>query len=78
MNADVPAPTVDENPDPGAAAGGPDAIEEPTPGTEQAPVTPDVPRSAQIDDEEIPEEIKEPEGPDSEANTDDPSAEPSA
>lgn len=73
----APEPTVDENPDPGAAAGGPDAIEEPTPGTEETPVTRDVPQAAHADKEEIPEELKEPEGPDSEANIDDPSAEPS-
>jgi hypothetical protein len=68
-------PEIDENPDLGNAAGGADAVEEPTP---PEPLTPEVPRSAQMDHEDIPDELKEPEGPDSEANIDDPSAEPSA
>ena len=71
-------PQLDEDPDPGAAVGGTDAIAEPTPGTEEPPLTREVPASAQVDRDEIPDELQQPEGPDSEANMDDPSAEPSA
>ncbi|WP_183407032.1 hypothetical protein [Nocardioides marmorisolisilvae] len=42
------------------------------------PVTPDSPLSAQIDDEDMPSAITEPEEPDSEANVENPSTEPSA
>jgi len=70
----APRPEVDEDPDPGNQAGGPDAVEEET---VLPPVTPDTP-SAQLQDEDLPDEVSEPESPDSEANVDDPSAEPSA
>ncbi|MET3962755.1 hypothetical protein ABIE44_002689 [Marmoricola sp. OAE513] len=80
MSAAVPGPpttpTIDENPDPGNAAGGTDAIEDPTPSTEETPLTRDLPASEHVDQEQIPDELQEPEGPDSEANLDDPSAEP--
>ncbi len=69
----VPAePTIDEDPDPGNEAGGVDAVEK---ATSIPPLTPDVPLSAQLD-EEVPDEIQEAHGPDREANLDDPSTEP--
>ena len=71
----APEPQIDEEPDPGNEAGGPDAVEEET---SIPPLTPDVPLSAQLDDEHVPDEIQEPESPDSEANVEDPSVEPSA
>jgi hypothetical protein len=72
---DIPEPTIDADPDPGDAAGGVDA---PEPDKPETPVTPDVPLSAQVDDDDIPDAIQEPEGQDSEANVEDPSAEPPA
>lgn len=68
-----PEPQIDSEPDEGNAAGGIDAIEEPV----QVPALDTVVPSAQLEDDEVPDEIQEPEGPDSEANIDDPSAEPS-
>jgi hypothetical protein len=73
--APAPEPTVDEDPDLGNAAGGTDAVEEPV---LIPPLTPDTPLNAQLEDETVPDEISEPEEADSEANIDDPSAEPSA
>lgn len=72
---EAPVPQVDDDPDPGNEAGGTDAIEE---DTSIPPVTPDVPLSAQMDDDDVPEAIQEPEEQDSEANLEDPSAEPPA
>lgn len=70
----APEPQVDQDPDPGNEAGGADAVAEQT---SLPPVTPDVPLSAQLD-EDVPDEIQEPEEPDSEANVENPSTEPSA
>jgi hypothetical protein len=69
----IPEPTVDEDPDPGNAAGGPDAVE-----TEQLlpPLPREEPLNAQMEDEEMPEEVLQPEGHDREADLDDPSKEP--
>ena len=69
----IPEPTVDEDPDPGNAAGGVDAVEEehlvpPVPAGE--------PLNAQMADEKVPDELLEPEGHDREADIDDPSKEP--
>ncbi|HET6153333.1 MAG TPA: hypothetical protein VFE15_10265 [Marmoricola sp.] len=69
-----PEPQIDADPDLGNEAGGVDAIEEQP---NLPPLTREVPRSAQMDDDVIPEEIMEPEGPDREADIDDPSSEPS-
>lgn len=66
-----PVPEVDSEPDEGNAAGGVDAIEEPV----QVPAVGTQVPSAQLD-ADVPQELKEPEGPDSEANIDDPSVEP--
>jgi len=71
----IPEPRIDPDPDPGNEAGGVDAVEEN--GT-FPPVPPDEPLSAQMAEETMPDGIKEPEEPDSDANVDDPSAEPSA
>ncbi|MFL6061030.1 MAG: hypothetical protein ACJ72E_07355 [Marmoricola sp.] len=74
--APAPEPTIDGDPDEGNAAGGVDAVEEPV---VPDPVTPDSPLNAQLDEEaHVPDAISEPEEPDSDANTADPSAEPSA
>ena len=70
----APEPRVDADPDPGNEAGGTDAVEEKAP---MPPVTPDSPLPAQLE-EDLPEEVTEPEGPDTEANIEDPSTEPSA
>ncbi len=70
----APEPQIDADPDPGNEAGGTDAIEIET---SVPPVTRDV-GSAQLDDDDVPDEIQQAEEPDTEANTDDPSAEPSA
>lgn len=70
----APEPQIDAEPDPGNEAGGPDAVEE---DTSIPPLTPDVP-SAQLEDDDVPDEIQEPEKPDTEANIDDPNPEPSA
>jgi hypothetical protein len=69
----APEPVIDEEPDEGNAAGGVDAVEEPV---NTDPVTPDPPTSD--DEDELPDEVTEPEEPDTEANTEDPSVEPSA
>ena len=71
----APEPQIDADPDPGNEAGGPDAVEEET---GWPPVTPDTPLSAQIDDDDMPDGVTQPESKDSDANVDDPSAEPSA
>ncbi|MCW2857962.1 MAG: hypothetical protein JWR52_3577 [Marmoricola sp.] len=71
----VPIPSVDADPDPGNEVGGTDAVEE---DTVTPPVTPDVPLSAQMTNDQVPDEIQQPEKPDSEANVENPSAEPSA
>jgi hypothetical protein len=71
----IPEPQVDPDPDPGNEAGGVDAVEEN--GT-FPPVPPDEPLNAQMEDERVPDEIQEPEEPDTNANVEDPSAEPSA
>jgi len=70
----APEPQVDADPDPGNEAGGPDAVEDRVP----LPITPDTPLSAQLDGQDVPDSIQAPEEPDTEANVDDPSAEPSA
>lgn len=67
-------PTVDENPDPGNTAGGTDAVEEDS----APPVSRELPVADQVTHEDVPQELLEPEGPDREANTEDPSTEPSA
>lgn len=67
-----PEPQIDPDPDEGNAAGGVDAIEEPV---QVPPLTPDVP-SAQLSDDDVPDAIQEGEEPDSDANVEDPSAEP--
>lgn len=72
MTENIPEPTVDEDPDPGNAAGGVDAPEQEVP---FPPVPPDEPLSAQMTDE-VPDEVQEPEEPDSEADVEDPTAEP--
>lgn len=71
----IPEPKIDADPDPGNEAGGVDAVED---SSMFPPVPPDEPLSAQMADEAVPDELKEPEDPDSEANVDDPSTEPSA
>ncbi len=71
----APEPQIDENPDPGNEVGGTDAVEEPD---TLPPLMRDVPQSAQIDGEEIPDDLKKPEGRDREADIEDPSTEPSA
>jgi hypothetical protein len=68
----IPEPQVDPDPDPGNEAGGVDAVEEN--GT-FPPVPPDEPLNAQMEDEKVPEEIKEQEEPDRPADTEDPSKE---
>lgn len=73
--ATAPVPEIDPEPDEGNEAGGVDAVENPS---VVPPVTPDVPLSAQVTDDQVPDGIQEPEEPDSDANTEDPSAEPSA
>jgi hypothetical protein len=72
---DIPEPHIDPDPDPGNEAGGVDAV--PENGT-FPPVPPDEPLNAQMEDEKVPDEIKAPEEPDTGANVEDPSAEPSA
>ena len=69
----IPEPQVDPEPDPGNEAGGVDAAE--TNGT-FPPVPPDEPLNAQMEEEEIPDEIQRPEEPDSAAETEDPTPEP--
>jgi hypothetical protein len=72
---DIPEPHIDPDPDPGNEVGGVDAV--PENGT-FPPVPPDEPLNAQMEDEKVPDEIKAPEEPDTGANVEDPSAEPSA
>lgn len=74
MTSQIPEPTIDDEPDPGNEAGGPDAVVEPT---TVPPLNPEVPLPPDIEDV-VPDEIQEPEEPDSEANVEEPSAEPSA
>lgn len=69
----APEPTVDKNPDLGKEVGGADAVDD---RVTVPPLSAEPPSSAQSDQDEVPEEIQQPEGPDSEANLDDPSAEP--
>jgi len=68
----IPEPKIDPEPDPGNAAGGVDAP--PENGT-FPPVPPDEPLSAQMEDE-VPDEAREPEQQDRDANVTDPSVEP--
>lgn len=70
---EIPEPKIDPDPDPGNEAGGVDAV--PENGT-FPPVPPDEPLNAQMEDEVVPDEAREPEGQDSAANVRDPSAEP--
>jgi hypothetical protein len=74
MSDNIPEPKVDPDPDPGNAAGGTDAVDE---GGLTPPVPPDEPMSAQMADEEVPDELQETEEPDRDADVDDPSSEPS-
>ena len=69
----IPEPKIDPDPDPGNEAGGVDAV--PEHGT-HPPVPPDEPLNAQMEEEDVPEEIQEGEGPDRAADTDDPTSEP--
>jgi hypothetical protein len=69
----IPEPTIDRDPDPGNEAGGVDAV--PEHGT-FPPVPPDEPLNAQMEEEDVPEEIQEGEDPDRAADTDDPTSEP--
>jgi hypothetical protein len=73
MEDNVPEPQVDPDPDPGNQAGGVDAV--PENGT-FPPVPPDEPLNAQMEEETVPDEVQEPENPDSDANTEDPTTEP--
>jgi len=68
-------PTIDENPDPGNAAGGTDAVVE---DIAAPPVSRELPAHEQASHPDVPDELLEPEGPDREANIEDPSTEPSA
>jgi hypothetical protein len=70
----IPEPHIDADPDPGNEAGGVDAM--PGNGT-FPPVPPDEPLSAQMADEEVPDELRKGEEPDRDADVDDPSSEPS-
>jgi hypothetical protein len=70
----IPEPHIDPDPDPGNEAGGVDAVAE---NAIFPPVPPDEPMSAQMADEEVPDELRQTEEPDREADVDDPSAEPS-
>ena len=69
----APEPQIDPEPDPGNEAGGTDAVEEET---TFPPVTPETPLSAQIDDSDMPDEVSELEPSDTDANQEDPTAEP--
>ena len=70
----IPEPKVDPDPDPGNEAGGVDAVREKAP---FPPVPPDEPLSAQMSAEAVPDEIQTGEEPDTGANIEDPSTEPS-
>ena len=61
MDIQAPEPRIDANPDEGEAAGGVDAVTAPHP---PDPVIPEPPISAQLDQDEIPDEVEEPEEPD--------------
>jgi hypothetical protein len=69
----IPEPKVDPEPDPGNEAGGVDAVTEH--GT-FPPVPPDEPLNAQMEEEDVPDEIQEGEKPDRAPDTEDPSSEP--
>jgi len=69
----IPEPKIDPDPDPGNEAGGVDAV--PEHGT-HPPVPPDEPLNAQMEEEDVPDEIQEGEQPDRAADTEDPSTEP--
>jgi hypothetical protein len=56
--SDAPAPHTD--PTPAEGPGGPDAVPD-WEAAEENPVVPDQPHSAQVDDEDLPDELKEPE-----------------
>ncbi|MCZ4500321.1 MAG: hypothetical protein JWQ74_2876 [Marmoricola sp.] len=71
----APEPTIDENPDPGNEVGGADAVDE---DFSSPPVGREVPVEHQVTHEAVPDELLQPEGPDREADIDDPSSEPSA
>ena len=76
-NPAAPEPTVDAEPD--RAPGGPDAdVSESDVGaaSEEAPVTPDGPLSAQRDDADIPDAIQEAEEPDVQPEADEGPSEP--
>jgi hypothetical protein len=68
----IPEPQIDPEPDPGNEAGGVDAV--PGNGT-TPPVPPDEPLNAQMEEEEVPDEIQRLEDPDRAADTEDPSSE---
>jgi hypothetical protein len=70
---DIPEPKIDPDPDPGNEAGGVDAVHEN--GT-FPPVPPDEPLSAQMAEEAVPDELQTGEEPDRDADTEDPSKEP--
>jgi hypothetical protein len=70
----IPEPKIDPDPDPGNEAGGVDAV--PDNGT-FPPVPPDEPLNAQMDDEEVPDEIQQGEEADTGADDEDPTTEPS-
>lgn len=57
-NITEPEPRIDPDPDEGNAAGGTDAVSD---RVEVPPLVPDPPRSAQVDEETVPDEIKQPE-----------------
>jgi hypothetical protein len=69
----IPEPKIDPDPDPGNEAGGVDAVQEN--GT-FPPVPPDEPMSAQMADEDVPDELSEREDQDRPADTEDPTSEP--
>jgi hypothetical protein len=58
MTSDAPTPQIDQEPDEGEAAGGVDAV---LPAHVVDPVIPDPPVSAQIDEDQVPDEIQQPE-----------------
>lgn len=72
MTDQLPVPTIDDDPDPGNLAGGPDAVAQKGP---FPPVPPDEPLTEQLA-EEIPDELQEPEEPDSSTAESDPAQEP--
>ncbi len=72
MKPKIPEPTIDQEPDEGELAGGADAID---PHAPFPPVTPDPPLAAHLSDE-VPDAVREPEESDRDADTGDPSKEP--